>query len=212
MKTLTQRFWLSLLLAGAGFVFRLAADDPPAQAKPPGVAESVAGEAAKRRSDDNRARKIAVHDILSISVANEPEFLKPEMRVDEDGTISLPYLGSLKVAGMTRSEAEQDIRERLDRDWIINPQVTVDFKSYDTAYVTVTGAVLRPGQVPIPPDHRMDMMEAIGAAGDLVREADKSDIQLRRKNQITHHKYKELFQSPVYLETGDVIFVGKTIL
>ena len=164
-----------------------------------------------------RARKIAVNDILSIRVVGEPD-LSREVKVDGDGRIDMLYVGSVVVAGKSPADVAAEIRDALDRDWIINPQVAVDIKLYDVHYVTVLGAVNHAQQVQILPDHRMDVLEAIGGAGDFSRDADKQGITLRRASsgQVLQLKYRELIRATepsqrIFVEPGDVINVERTI-
>jgi len=164
-----------------------------------------------------RARKIAVNDILSIRVVGEPD-LSREVKVDGDGRIDMLYVGSVVVAGKSPADVAAEIRDALDRDWIINPQVAVDIKLYDVHYVTVMGAVNHAQQVQILPDHRMDVLEAIGGAGDFTRDADKQGITLRRASsgQVLQLKYRELIRATepsqrIFVEPGDVINVERTI-
>jgi protein involved in polysaccharide export with SLBB domain len=173
---------------------------------------------ASRSADDaRRARKIAVNDILAIRVVGEPE-LSREVKVDGDGRIEMLYVGSVQVVGRSPADVAAEIRDALDRDWIINPQVAVDIKQYDVHYVTVMGAVNRAQQVQIIPDHRMDVLEAIGGAGDFSRDADKEGITLRRAatGQVLRLKNRELIRvtdpnQRIYVEPGDVINVERTI-
>ncbi|HTH45933.1 MAG TPA: polysaccharide biosynthesis/export family protein, partial [Candidatus Limnocylindria bacterium] len=114
------------------------------------------------------ARKIAANDLLVIRVLGEQDMLA-EKKVSIDGKINYFFVGEITVAGQSPSEVEKQITDLLDKDYIINPQVSVEVKQYDTQYVTVAGQVNRAGRIEIPADHQMDVIEAIGAAGDFTR-------------------------------------------
>jgi polysaccharide export outer membrane protein len=164
-----------------------------------------------------RARKIAPNDILAMKVAGEPD-LSIEYKVDGEGKINVLYVGSVTVVGKSSSEVAREIRDALDKDWIIDPQVSVEVKQYDTKYVTVMGAVAHAQQVQILPDHQMDVLEAIAGAGDFTRDAKKEDIKLQRKGtgEIRSLKYSELSKitdptKRVYVEPGDRITVERTV-
>lgn len=180
--------------------------------------DSTSSKSPTRTGDEaGRARKIAVNDILSIRVVGEPD-LSREVKVDGDGRIDMLYVGSVVVAGKSPADVAAEIRDALDRDWIINPQVAVDIKLYDVHYVTVMGAVNHAQQVQILPDHRMDVLEAIGGAGDFTRDADKQGITLRRASsgQVLPLKYRDLIRATepsqrIFVEPGDVINVERTI-
>lgn len=164
------------------------------------------------------ARKIAANDVLIIRVLGELDMLA-EKKVNTDGKINYFFVGEIDVSGKTPFEVERQIRDALDKDYIVNPQVSVEVKQYDTQYVTVTGQVGRPSQVVIPPDHQMDVIEAIGAAGDFTRIGNKRNIKLRRNSSgetitYTYDQLQKLAEkgSKVVVEPGDVITVGETIL
>lgn len=208
----TLRFRNCFLGLGlAGFCLAAMPADPPASEAPKETA-TAPKTAEAPPVEDIRARKIAQYDILAIHVVGEPD-LTLEKRVEADGSISFPFLGIIKVLGKSTLEVERFIHDELDKDWIINPQVSVDFKTYDIQYVTVVGAVGRPGQVQIPPDHKMDILEAIGGAGDFTREANRNLVYVRRAKTLktTVFRYDDLFKTPLFTESGDLITIGKTI-
>ena len=164
------------------------------------------------------ARKIAANDLLVIRVLNEPD-MTAEKKVSADGKINYFFVGEVAVIGKSPAEVEKVITEVLDKDYIVNPQVSVEVKQYDTQYVTVTGQVNRPGRVEIPADHQIDVIEAIGAAGDFTRLANKSKIELRRSRTNENKRYsldqlQKLSEqgNRVILEPGDVITVAEGIL
>ena len=159
------------------------------------------------------ARKIAANDLLVIRVLNEPDMLA-EKKVSTDGKIDYFFVGEITVAGKSPTEIQKFITEALDKDYIINPQVSVEVKQYDTQYVTVAGQVARGGRIEIPADHQIDVIEAIGAAGDFTRLANKNKIDVRRNRtgETTRYSYDQLQKlaqggNRVMLEPGDVVTV-----
>lgn len=163
------------------------------------------------------ARKIAANDVLVLRVLGEPDMLA-EKKVSTDGKISYFLVGELNVAGKSPSEVEKIVTEILDKDYIINPQVSVEVKQYDTQYVTVAGQVNRAGRIEIPADHQIDVIEAIGAAGDFTRlgARNKIDVRRNRTGETTKYSYDQLRKlaesgNRVMLEPGDVVTVGETV-
>ena len=162
-------------------------------------------------------RKIGVGDQLVIRVLGEKEMDAPR-RVPEDGMINYFFVGDVKVLGKTTTEVEKELRELLDRDYIVNPQVLVEIEKYDEQYVSVAGQVGRPGRVLLPPDHSVDIIEAIAQAGDFTRLASKKDIKLRRakSGEVKKYTYDELQKNmqagkKVVVEPGDVVTVGERV-
>lgn len=109
-------------------------------------------------------------DLLAVSVYDFPD-LSRELRISEDGLISLPLLKeSILAAGRSRKELEQAIAAALQAQGIVNsPQVNVFIKEYRARVVTVVGAVRAPmayhlmGPTPL--------VELISRAGGLADDA-----------------------------------------
>lgn len=92
--------------------------------------------------------KIAPQDLLEIEVFKVPDLSK-EMRVDDAGNITMPLIGTVKAAGLTASQLEQQIAAKLAKDYMHNPQVSVLVRESMGGRVTVSGAVRKPGMYPI---------------------------------------------------------------
>lgn len=89
-----------------------------------------------------------VDDVLVPSVYG-PGGLGPAERVQQDGTIRFPFIGSVKVAGLTVDELEEELEGLLkDKGIYQSPQVSVETVSQPWAIVTVAGDVQRPGTFP----------------------------------------------------------------
>ena len=107
-------------------------------------------------------------DLLEISVFEHPE-MHTTARVSGSGRISLPLIGHVQVAGLTRDEAAQRIRDKLADGYIVNPQVQVFIKEYRELRAVILGQVQRPGLYVIRPD--TTLLELISQAGGLTKEA-----------------------------------------
>lgn len=157
------------------------------------------------------ARKILPNDVLLIRVLNEPDMMA-EKKVSAEGKIDYFFIGEVDLNDKSIAEAQKIIRDKLDADYLVNPQVYVEVKQAALQYVTVTGQVNRPGRVEIPPDHEMDVIEAIGAAGDFTRYAKKSRIEVRRKDGTKRYTYDQLKtpEGRVIVMPEDVIWVDES--
>lgn len=107
---------------------------------------------------------IAPLDVVRFAVLGEDETVK-SYRVSQDGTVSFPYIGSLKIAGMTLENARQAIYEAYVPDWYVDPQIDLAVTEYAARRVTVLGKVNRQGPITIPPEEPMTLLTAISAAG-----------------------------------------------
>jgi polysaccharide export outer membrane protein len=89
-----------------------------------------------------------IDDMIAISVYG-PGYSVPAQRIQDDGTIRLPYIGAVEVAGLTLQELEAKIEDKLKANGIFqNPQVIVDTVAQPWAVVSVEGDVARPGEFP----------------------------------------------------------------
>lgn len=133
--------------------------------------------------------------------------------VSQDGYISMPVLGKVKVAGLTRTQIEDKICELImaSDNGFKDPTVTVD---YANLYVKMLGELNRPGAVSIDRD-QFTLMDAIAKAGDLSVFGNRKNVKVYRMENGTEKVYeidltqrKQLLQSPAYmLQQNDVVYV-----
>lgn len=102
-------------------------------------------------------------DLINVSVFGVADYVE-EARVDADGQVTLPFIGSVKVAGMSINDAESLVAKRLaDKGVFRNPQVTIVEKEYANQDVTVLGEVQKAGIYPIA--GKQTLFDLISAAG-----------------------------------------------
>ncbi len=107
-------------------------------------ADPAAPEAAGSSAASGEPR-LGPGDVFEIDVFGLPE-LGRKVRIAGDGTITLPLLGSFKVAGLTPRQAETEIAGRLAIQELVNdPQVSVFVEEFQSRSVSVQGAVRSPG-------------------------------------------------------------------
>ena len=133
--------------------------------------------------------------------------------VDNDGDINFPVVGKLHVAGMTKTECEDMIKEKITPYLAKteNPIVTVRTSSYR---VTVIGEVSNPKVVPVTTG-QMSIIEALAQAGDLSIYGKRDNVLLIREDATGEkHSYRlnlndaNLFNSPYYyLQQNDIVYV-----
>jgi polysaccharide export outer membrane protein len=130
--------------------------------------------------------------------------------VDTNGEIDFPVLGKLKVGGLSRDELIQFLKDKLDPDYVLNPNINIRISNYK---VTVLGDVRSPGNYTIP-NERITILEALGLAGDLNLTAKRNNILVQREEDGKKVQYrvdllsKNVFTSPVYyLQQNDVVYV-----
>lgn len=133
--------------------------------------------------------------------------------VDKEGRIEFPYLGLLKVAGMTRQDVATMIKQKLIEQNLVNdPIVTVEYVNMG---VSVLGEVKNSGRIDIDKDH-FTILDAISHAGDLTINGMRNNVMVLRQVNGVQQVYfvdlcsaKSVLQSPAYyLQQDDVVYVS----
>src|ERR1700750_3179992 len=86
---------------------------------------SVHGTLAADSSSSLSSYKLGSGDLITIRVLGEDDYKREKIRLSDAGTISFPFLGEIKVLGLTVGELEKLITTGLDKRFLINPTVTV---------------------------------------------------------------------------------------
>ena len=132
--------------------------------------------------------------------------------VDSNGDIDFPILGKIHVAGLTREEVAEKIKdELLESRQIKDPVVTVTFMNLG---FSVLGEVMHPGRYKIDRDI-FTILDALAIAGDLTINAERENVVLVRQEGNKDHAYvlnlldaQQLYSSPAFhLQQGDMIYV-----
>jgi len=87
---------------------------------------------------------IGARDVLKVTVWGQDDLSK-DYPVDPDGYVSFPLVGRVKAAGLTPTAFADDLRTRLEKDYLVNPQVLVSVKDYLSQKVHVSGEADKPG-------------------------------------------------------------------
>jgi len=185
--------------------------------------------------------RLAKYDVVSLSILGFPEGLGystgytqmqstdentttttksgnvDEMMIGPDGYAAIPYIGNVKLAGMTVEEARDYIQERLSR-YVKIPSMSVSVKSYGPRKVFVMGQVDKPGIQKLDIDS-LNAYAAITAAGGFTKRGRSTRVQVLRvvdgtmyyrqlnmKNFVRRH---DLTQN-VLLQDGDIVYVPKS--
>ena len=172
-----------LASAGPGLA-QESAEDPPPPAEPRKLvleaqpAVDVLPFAPPSFFGDGRSDyRIGRQDLLEITVFDVEE-LDQTVRVADDGSITMPLLGRLVVAGLTKGELEGLIARLLEESYVRDPQVTVFVKEYESKKVAVSGAVKKPGTYEML--GRKTLLEMISIAGGLDTDLGNEIIIFRR--------------------------------
>lgn len=110
---------------------------------------------------------IGVGDLLEISISNVKELQDRTVRVDGNGDILLPLIGSLHVAGLTEPQISGRLADVLHK-YVYHPEINLMVKTYSSREVGVMGAVRNPGLYALngPDDTIHDLIERAGGPSD----------------------------------------------
>ena len=178
---------------------------PLEQTLPPQVALSL--------SDARTDYRIGRQDLLEIKVFDVEE-LNQTVRVSDDGSISMPLLGRLVVAGLTKTELEQMLARLLGERYVRDPQVTVFVREYESKKIAVTGAVKKPGTFEML--GRKTLLEMISMAGGLDTDLGKEIIVFRQADERPTERIALDLEQLVYradpalnlvLQPNDIVYV-----
>lgn len=179
-------------------------------------------EAVQAQTETGTDYTLAPGDRIEISVLEDPS-LNRQALVRPDGKISMPLAGTVEAAGRTPEEVESLIRQRLARDFIEPPSVTVSLVGVgaEEAIVApsfyVLGEVRQPGRHAFDEEKPVTVLQALAIAGGLDVFAARKRVQIRRHgteggDTLRLFDYDaaesgEQLPPPFFLEDGDVIIV-----
>lgn len=177
--------------------------------------EAIADMNALSSQQGRQTYRVGPSDLLEIKVFQADE-LSRQVRVDQRGNISLPLMGTIRVAGLSQGELEKRLAELLGKNLLQNPQVSVFIKEFTAQRVTVEGGVKQQGVFPI--SGQVSVLQAIAMAGGLDENAVSSEVRLFRKQGNGARTYqidldairKGLVRDP-FVQNDDRIVVRRSV-
>ena len=165
---------------------------------------------------------LSANDQVAVEVFGEDD-LRTSGRLNAEGNLSIPLLGSVHLSGLTLTQATARVTELYARDYLINPKVNVMLVGYAKRRFTVLGQVNRPGSFEMPDGSPggIDLLEAVAMAGGYTRIAAPERITVRRHgskgDEVLKVDGKRLARgagganSSFKVLPGDTITVGESI-
>lgn len=130
------------------------------------VVTSILATAAAAQDDSALAYRIGSRDKVQIRVEELPN-LNSDQEVAEDGTITLPVIGTVEAQGLNEGELAARLRSRLEAEGLRRATVSVKVTAYRSRPVTIVGAIGNPGNHYVP--GRGSLLEVLMNAGGLTR-------------------------------------------
>lgn len=137
-------------------------------------------------------------DTISVNVFDEKEMSVDKARLSDAGTISVPMLGEIKVAGQTVSELESNIVGGLKK-YLVNPRVMVTIDQYRDFFVN--GQINKPGNFPYQPG--LTVRKAVAIAGGFKDRASQTHVVIIHEDDASH--------TPVKADLGTLVLPGDII-
>ncbi len=173
------------------------------------------------RAPARKAHRLEVGDKLRIKIYPEDQYIKGgDTEVSGEGTVTLPLLGRIQVAGLPLTDAEREITRLLAEDYLVNPVVVIELLTGGAEgklTVSVLGQVKKPGPVDYPVDKKPTLLEVISMAGGFSEIANTKKIKVIRKTQgrtqVIHANAESIISgkdSDVEIEPDDIIHVGES--
>jgi len=145
----------------------------------------------EKKSDSATAYGIGVNDSLQVDVFGH-EDLNKTLKVSPRGLINFPLIGNVSVEGRTVDEVAGEITDRLSKDFIQDPHVTVSVWEYLSQWVNVIGEVAHPGRYYM--TGPTSVIDAISQAGGLNEAAGPQILITRRPDEVDPASAGEVFR------------------
>ncbi len=152
---------------------------------------------------------------VTLYVADDQQF-STEVRVSSSGTVSLPYLDQVTLAGLTVEEARRFVYEPYNRDYYVEPHIDLVVLTSAARTVTVMGQVNAQGQVFLPSEQPLSLLQAIAAAGGFRSNdlADKRRVRITRigtdgQEEVITVNADDISATDMPLQENDLIFVPR---
>ena len=159
-------------------------------------------------------------DVLRITVWGHDDLSK-DYPVSQDGRVPFPLIGSVQAVGLSTAELAKRIRDLLEKDYLVNPQVIVGVKEYLSKKVNVMGEAEKPGLFYL--TGPTTLLELLSKAGGLSKTAGKDLVLVRTEgvdgkvptagSTILRLDVRKIqsgdVKENILLQNGDMMFVPK---
>ena len=154
---------------------------------------------AARFTGTSSEYRIGPENVLQIDVYyGRDKNMQRKVRVSSKGFMTFPLLGDVEVEGLTIAELEDKITFLLEKDYLVNPQVSVFIEEYST--VSILGQVKKPGSYEI--KGRLSVVELISEAGGFTKIAAPNGVRVMRAKVDGSKK-------TIVVKVNDIINKGK---
>ncbi len=153
------------------------------------------------------------NDVINVNVFREPDLTLGNLRLDSTGRFEMPLIGRIDANNKNIDVLSEEITERYGRDFLVNPQVSINIVEVNSKRLTIEGAVERPGvYIQAGPTNLLSAIAIGGGPNDVAK---LSEIAVFRvidgENRVAAFDIKRIrsgeLPNPV-IYPGDIIVVG----
>jgi len=189
------------------------------------------GQATAVESDVPASKKsfiyrLSLGDRIRVAVFQEDD-LSAIPRVNAQGTVTLPLIGDVRVAGLTVSEAQGRIERALvDGRFMRAPQVNITVEEYAAREVSILGQVRNPGKYALPVESTLTVVELVTRAGGFTDIGKGTEVRVTRigpdgqetnftidvESVIRGRGKSRVEDNSMLLEAGDIVYVPERFI
>jgi protein involved in polysaccharide export with SLBB domain len=159
---------------------------------------------------------LVVGDVVQLNIFREPD-LTTQATIARDGTVQLPLIREVQLAGLSIRDARELLRRLYDTKFLVDPQIFLNVVKHAQRKFTIMGQVARPGSYELQGGERIDLLEAIGLAGGFTRIANRGRVVIQRREgeevkaiRANAKRMADGKETPVEVQPGDVITVTES--
>jgi protein involved in polysaccharide export with SLBB domain len=190
---------------------------PPAPPVAPApAATTVVRESGGALSSGESDYILVVGDVVQLNIFREPD-LATQATIARDGTVQLPLIREVQLAGLSIRDARELLRGLYDTKYLVDPQIFLNVTKYAQRKFTIMGQVARPGSYELQGGERIDLLEAIGLAGGFTRIANRGRVIVQRRQgeevaaiKANAKRMADGKEAPLEVQPGDVITVSES--
>lgn len=189
---------------------------PSAPVAAPAPVAAVVRESGGALSSGESDYVLVVGDVVQLNIFREPD-LTTQATIARDGTVQLPLIREVQMAGLSIRDAREMLRQLYDKKFLVDPQVFLNVVKYAERKFTIMGQVARPGSYELQGGERMDLLEAIGLAGGFTRIANRGRVIIQRREadgvtaiKANAKRMADGKETPTEVQPGDVITVSES--
>ncbi len=187
----------------------------PSGAPPAATAPAASAQSAPAPETTKDEYRVGEKDVLEIRIFGQNQLDQPTTyTVSSSGTIRFPYIGDVLVLGKTTAEIHALLVKKLSDGYIVDPQLSVGVKEYNSQGVTVLGEIARPGRVPLKgPTTLLEVLSEAGLTKTIGGQATLARFE-GGDNQIITVKLDDIFSKNfdklnIPVKDGDIINVTR---